>query len=125
MVVDDAFSEVRITNSLAMNWENVGVIIGISGKYFGSIIRIKPNKRVYFGRDYDFVDFIFDAEQTKISRRHCWIEYDDEHNRYKLRDCSKNGVYVNGCKQIPQAVCFLSKGDELQIADTEERFKLG
>lgn len=123
-MMEEQISEIILTKSLALNWEKTGAIIGISGKYIGTIFRIKPRKKIYIGRDYHFADFVL--EDTSVSRKHCWIEYDDKEEKYRFFDCSKNGVILNGEKNAERSkIILLSVGDEIRIANTKHIFKLG
>ncbi len=121
---EEPLSEVRITKSLAMNWDHAGAIVAVSGPYIGLILRIRPGRKIYFGRDYNEMDIVL--EEETISRCHCWIEYDDTRGRYLFYDCSKNGVTLNGGERVQKdTILYLSRGDELQMAGTDHIFKLG
>lgn len=120
----EPISEIRLTTSLALNREQTGAIIGISGKYIGTFFRIRPRKRILIGRDYNQVDFVLDEDS--ISRMHCWIEYDDTLGKYLFCDCSKNGVTLNHQRRLEKnKITTLSPGDELGFAKTANVFKLG
>lgn len=121
---DESLAELQLTKSLAMNWDKAGAIVAVSGTYIGMILRIRPNRRIYIGRDYHDMDIVL--EEDTISRCHCWIEYDDEQDCYRFWDCSKNGVTLNGTEQVEkETLLLLSHGDELRMAGTEHIFKLG
>lgn len=121
---EEHISEVVVTQSLALNWDRTGAVIGISGKYIGMIFRINPNQKIYIGRDYRLVDFVL--TDNDVSRQHCWIEYDAIQDRYFFCDVSKNGVIINGKRMREKdKIMLLSAGDEIQIANTKNIFKLG
>lgn len=121
---EEQISRIILTKSLALNWEKTGAIIGISGKYVGTIFRIKPRQKIYIGRDYHIVDFVL--EDAGVSRKHCWIEYDDGEEKYRFMDCSRNGVVLNGKDRAKTGeILLLSAGDEIRIANTTHIFKLG
>ncbi len=121
---EEPFSEIVVTESLALNWDKTGAIVGIAGKYIGAIFRIKPNQKIYIGRDFGQVDFVL--EDAGVSRMHCWIEYDARKDGYHFCDVSKNGVVINGKREHEtNKVLFLKHGDEIQIAKTKHIFKLG
>lgn len=110
--------------SLAATWPHTGAIIGVKGKYTGTIIRIKANQKIMVGRDPDMVDIVLD--DIAISRKHCKIEYSDTTQTYSICDVSSNGVLVNETFYLPKGEeVTLNKGDELRFGDTLHVFKLG
>lgn len=111
-------------SSLSTRWVKVGGIVGIAGKYVGAIIRIQPNQKIVFGRNAEQADFVLD--EAAVSRKHCWIQYDGEAEKYYVCDESANGVLVNEIYYLDKnRVVQLESGDEIRLADTENVFKLG
>lgn len=110
--------------SVLNKWADAGAVIGISGKYTGAIIRIKPDTKIVFGRNHELADFVLD--EPTVSRKHCWIQYDCTSRKYYVCDMSVNGVFVNGLNYLEKnCVVELNPEDELRFADTDNIFKLG
>lgn len=110
--------------SVSNRWNDTGAVVGIAGKYTGAIIRIQPNQKIVFGRNHEMADFVLD--EKAISRRHCWIQYDQSSRKYYVCDQSANGILVNETYYLEKdRVVELNSEDELRFADTENVFKLG
>lgn len=123
-IKDNKIVHVSKNDSLAKKWDNMGAIVGITGKYIGAIIRIKPNQKIVFGRNADVADFILD--DPDISRSHCWVQYDQDLQVYYVCDESANGTCVNNTYYLEKdRVVQLKSGDELRLAESENVFKLG
>lgn len=111
-------------SSLSKKWDTFGAVVGISGKYTGAIIRIRPNQKIVFGRNHEVADFVLDEQA--ISRKHCWVQYDSSTKKYYVCDQSTNGIFVNETYYLERdRVVQLNSGEELRFADTENVFKLG
>ncbi|MCI8508030.1 MAG: FHA domain-containing protein [Lachnospiraceae bacterium] len=113
-----------ITKSLALNYEQNGVIIFISGKLAGTIVRLNDGEKVTLGRDIGRAQIVI-ASDT-VSRVHCTITYYKDENVYVIFDISKNGVFMGrGQKIAHQTEIRLSSGEELWIGDETNRIQLG
>lgn len=105
---------------------------GLEGFYNGKVIPLGPNKLV-MGRDTKVANLIFGAEAGKVSRRHCEISYEAAQRKYRIKDFSKNGVFIHTCEagryvsqgNLPQNQdCLLAAGTIIDIGGGENRFRL-
>lgn len=70
-----------------------GYILGISGTYAGAVIAL-DGETVFFGRDPQRCQLVFDAQDKAISRVHCSVRYDEARDCFTLENYSKNGTYL-------------------------------
>lgn len=70
-----------------------GYVVGKNGAYAGAIISI-GNETVFFGRDPQQCQMVFDASQQQISRVHCSLRYDETLGCFLLENYSRNGTYL-------------------------------
>lgn len=85
-----------------------GYILGIRGTYAGAVIAL-DGETVFFGRDPQRCQMVFDAVDKAISRVHCSVRYDEERGCFTLENYSRNGT-------------FLEHGDRLQDGDAADLY---
>lgn len=115
-------NEWSITRSLAMNRKRSGAIIGVRGCRLGAMIRIQPDVEIILGRSPQS-DIQFD--DAKISRKHCGIVYSVISDSYSVYDYSKNGVFLEDGKRLPEgwntgllpgtALCLGTEGNMIRL----------
>lgn len=123
-VEEEAESDITVTKSIALNIEEKGAIVFVSGKLIGTIIRMKDEQAVTIGRDASKVNVLIDTDT--VSRVHCTITYHSISNTYSIYDMSKNGVFTaKGMRIEPNKEVRLNAGDELWIGNEMNRVRLG
>lgn len=114
----------RVTQSLVLNQEQSGAIVFTKGKLVGAIIRIKSNREIILGRSGNMADIVIN--DSKISRRHCSVLYDDKVKEYRIVDFSQNGLYTKDGSRLPAKTQVQVKpGDEIWIGSSDNIFQLG
>ncbi|MDD7112917.1 MAG: FHA domain-containing protein [Lachnospiraceae bacterium] len=100
-----------------------GVIKGVTGEYAGAEIVIRPGDKIRIGRSNDGNDLILN--NTKVSRHHCVITYDEFRGKYMVMDLSSNGVYYNHGIRLQKGINTpLDGGTVLYIGNEENAFEL-
>lgn len=100
-----------------------GVIKGVTGEYAGAEIVIRPGDKIRIGRSHDGNDLILN--NTKVSRHHCVISYDEFRGKYMVMDLSSNGVYYNHGIRLQKGMNTpLDGGTILYIGNEENAFEL-
>lgn len=84
---DEKVADVYLTQSLCMNQNRQGGIIGLKGTLIGRRIEIRNNVEVVLGRDPGQVDVVIHG--SKVSRMHCGIRFNYYGNDYTICDYSK------------------------------------
>ncbi len=72
-----------------------GYIVGRKGAYAGAVIALN-GETVFFGRDPQRCQIVFDAAEYMISRVHCSVRYDQERQCFILENYSRNGTFLKG-----------------------------
>jgi hypothetical protein len=101
-----------------------GVWLGLTGIYAGAEIPFADGESIKLGRLTDN-DLIYE-NQPKVSRHHCTISWDVSRKKFKFRDFSSNGSFVNGSDEcVPQNIdLWLEPGTEVSLGDDTNRFRL-
>ncbi len=111
-------------SSLNQMRKDHGALICVQGAYLGSIIRIRPEKKILIGRDGSVADMIVNL--PFVSRTHCSLLYHCDTMEYEVVDYSNNGTFVNGGKRLLQNEPYLLKaGTEICFGDKDTIYKLG
>lgn len=102
------------------------MIVGISGMYQGASFDVSDGKPVTFGRDPAVCNIVFDQFEAMISRVHCIVAFDGMNNSYRLRDISKNGVFIGNINNrvSPGADQTLRRGTVICLGSANNVFKL-
>lgn len=113
-----------VTRSLAMNQSECGALIGTKGFLLGRIIRLKSDTPYFLGRDASQCDV--EIKGDRVSRVHCSIIFNSKTHDYTIRDCSTNGVAVNGKYKLKKNTdVSLKPGSILLIGSEENQLRLG
>ena len=100
-----------------------GTLICTCGIYQGSIIRIKPEQRVFIGRSGSTADIVINLPM--VSRIHCEITYHETNREYVIIDYSSNGTFINGnTRLVPKHVYILKPETEISFGDPLTKYKL-
>lgn len=114
----------RVTQSLVLNQEQSGAIVFTKGRLVGAIIRIKSNREIILGRSGNMADIVIN--DSKISRKHCSVLYDDETKEYHIVDFSQNGLYTKDGNRLPTKTQVQVKpGEEIWLGSSDNIFQLG
>lgn len=115
-------NDYTITKSLAFRTEDNGAIIGTKGELLGVIYRMKQGEQLRLGREIRECQIVIN--NPNVSRVHCIVTR-VENDMYKLEDCSKNGVYVEGKLVGKGNIVDAHEGDRVCICDETIEFRLG
>ena len=100
-----------------------GIIKGVTGEYAGAEIVIRPGDKIRIGRSHDGNDLILN--NSKVSRHHCVISYDEYRGKYMVMDLSSNGVYYNHGIRLQKGMNTpLDAGTIIYIGNEENAFEL-
>lgn len=102
-----------------------GSITFLSGCCEGYQIPITPDAEIVIGKDPGVSQIVIGLEYARVSRKHCGVRYDANQHLYLVTDYSANGTYTTGGIRLePHTASYLEKGTVLQLADTDNRFRL-
>ena len=73
--------------------------MGLKGTYAGAVIAL-GGETIFFGRDPQRCQLVFDASDTTISRVHCSVRYDAERKCFILENYSRNGTFLEGDRPL-------------------------
>ena len=99
-------------------------IKAISGHFAGQQIKLKKNQ-LKIGRDATENQLVYPESFSKISRKHCVLEYDQATGNFTLIDFSSNGTFLaTGEKLISGKAYTLKPGEKFYLADPKELFEV-
>lgn len=103
-----------------------GNISFYGGNCAGYNIPIKSGTEVLIGKDPAICQIVIDRKYGKVSRKHCGVMYDAMNGVYMVTDYSSNGTFVVNGQRLPSnQVAYLEAGTTLNLAKTENAFRLG
>ena len=106
----------------------IGALIGETGVYSGSIMKIPSYSNFTIGRDPAECNLVISSDCKNVSRVHCHVEYDVINNCYLIRDCSSNGTVIkeaNGNKTLlKHQTAKATSGSIILVGDEKNSFKL-
>lgn len=103
-----------------------GRVTFTSGCCAGYSIPVVSGERLVIGKDPAQCSIVIDRSYKKVSRVHCIVEYDTMQDIYIVTDRSTNGTsVVGGHKLQPNSPSYLQAGTLLNLAGTDNTFKLG
>jgi len=101
-----------------------GYVLGLAGAYTGAVITLSEDT-VFFGRDPQQCQMVFDTSQSQISRVHCSLRYDKRARAFLLENYSKNGTFLeNGTRVEDGKPERLSFGMCFYLGDSRNAFQL-
>lgn len=102
--------------------KDTGYIIGITGAYAGAVIALE-GQTLFFGRDAQRCQLVFDEKDTTISRVHCSVRYNEAQGCFTLENYSGNGTYlVRGGRLEDGDAADLRSGDRFYLVDEGNLF---
>ncbi len=101
-----------------------GYIVGIRGPYAGAVIAL-DGETVFFGRDPQRCQLVFDPQGKQISRVHCSVRYDEERECFTLENYSRNGTFLmNGDRLNDGDAADLYSGDRFYLVEESCLFEV-
>lgn len=112
-----------VTKSYALQMqEDNGAVIGTKGEMLGITYRMKKGECLKIGRDGASCQILLTNPNT--SRVHCLV-YRLADGSYRIEDCSKNGVYVEGELVGRGNKRVAASGQRVWICSETTEFRLG
>ena len=100
-------------------------LLGLSGQWNGAQICDDLDDGFTIGRDAAQCNIVIMQNNSKVSRKHCTVAYDDVKDEYIVVDYSSNGTFLsNGTKLDAGVPTTLPSGTTLVIGDKDNMFKL-
>ncbi len=97
---------------------SVPVIVGVRGEYANQDLTVSQGEEIVMGRDAQKANLVFASE--KISKVHCRITFNRGENCYYVTDQSRNGVFIEGGRQLAVGKAErISRGTKIRIGDNE------
>lgn len=100
-------------------------IYGVSGTYKGFAIEIKDGEIIKIGRHPAFSDLVITEDNNKVSRTHCMISFSAAQDCFFVTDVSMNGTYVKKDRLAYNESVRVHPGTEIQLAHSNNIFRLG
>lgn len=104
-----------------------GALVGKSGVYEGSIIKITRNSTLTLGRDPKKCNVVISENNERVSRVHCHVSYDLIDNVYIIVDESTHGTIIQQGQNrvlIKGQSLNAHSGDVICLGDTKNCFEL-
>lgn len=101
-----------------------GSITGVAGLYVNQTFDLQPGEELIFGRDTSLSHIIFEANEEKISRKHCGVKFDAANNSYLVTDYSTNGTFLGDTRVGVNIPSFVSKGSVIALGNKQNQFRL-
>ena len=101
-----------------------GYIVGVRGPYAGAVIAL-DGETVFFGRDPQRCQLVFDPESKEISRVHCSVRFDEARGCFTLENYSRNGTFLmNGARLNDGDAADLYSGDRFYLVEESCLFEV-
>lgn len=99
-------------------------MIGISGHYAGQVIDLSKGQ-VTIGRDPRIAQLAYPQANSRISRKHCIVQYDKNNQRFVVQDTSSNGTFIYPHERLSYGQpVYLEPGARIFLGDTNEQYEL-
>lgn len=118
-----AFGDAKLQKSIQQSATGTGSIRVLSGDLRGKSISIPPGEVVSIGRIPNMVSLAVDTgnQNSKVSRKHCEIEFNAELDTYYVIDVSSNGTSLaDGTRLIRGARTPVRRGTEVILPDNNK-----
>jgi S1-C subfamily serine protease len=110
--------------SAVMPRKEKGYVVGRKGAYAGAVIALN-GETVFFGRDPQRCQLVFDASESMISRVHCSVRYDEERQCFTLENYSRNGTFLAGGRRLDDGdAADLRSGDSFYLVSESCLFEV-
>ncbi|MEH2928681.1 FHA domain-containing serine/threonine-protein kinase [Candidatus Ventrimonas sp. KK005] len=96
----------------------------VSGIYQGVRWKLPPGTVIRIGRSLKVSNIVISGEKA-ISKEHCRLYYDEGKNEFLLTDVSKNGVYVQNQRLVPNQEYHYAPNQQISLAGTVCTILLG
>lgn len=95
----------------------------LSGIYRGVQLKVSSAEPLILGSDSSVSQLIFYT--AGVSKKHCRIQYDVQHQNYLLTDYSREGVYLEDGSRLPMyQISQIQKGSIIQIGYSDNFIRL-
>ena len=99
-------------------------LVGVSGLFAGRVVDFTQGK-VVIGRDPHGSQLAYPSSNSRISRRHCIVKYEESSGRFILEDSSTNGTYIYPqARLISGQPVVLEAGSRFYLGDPSEQYEL-
>lgn len=106
--------------------EPEGMISFYGGSCAGYNIPIPSGAEILIGKDPAYCQVVIDRSYGKVSRKHCGVRFDSMNGIYMVTDYSSNGTFIVNGQRLPSGqAAFLEAGTTLNLAKTDNTFRLG
>jgi len=95
------------------------------GAFAGQVFPMQRNEELLIGRDSALAHVIVTGNNSKISRKHCGIRYDEQNFRYMVTDYSTNGTFLEDNRRlVANHPTPMPKGTIIYLGNRENAFQL-
>jgi len=95
------------------------------GAFAGHSFPMQRNEELLIGRDSALAHVIVTGNNSKISRKHCGIRYDEQNFRYMVTDYSTNGTFLEDNRRlVANHPTPMPKGTIIYLGNRENAFQL-
>jgi hypothetical protein len=99
-------------------------LIGISGYFAGRVVDLSQG-HIAIGRDPQSAQLAYPSSKSRISRRHCIVQYEENSRRFIIEDTSTNGTYIYPQKRLKQGQpVYLEPGTRFYLGEPKEQYEL-
>ena len=103
-----------------------GSVLFQSGEFASVEFPLPEGEKIVIGRDPNGSQIVLPASYTKVSAKHCAIEYVAKVNLYFVTDMSANGIfYANGARMPAGSRVAVKPGTRLMLADADCSVRVG
>ena len=96
----------------------------LTGSHAGVRWSLPVNTQVSIGRSVRLSNIVISGDLS-ISKEHCRLRYDEERNEFLLTDVSKNGVYVQNQRLMPNQQYRYTPNQQISLASSMCTILLG
>jgi len=99
-------------------------LVGVSGVVAGRVVDLTHGK-VVIGRDPHGSQLAYPSSNSRISRKHCIVRYEESSRRFILEDSSTNGTYIYPQARLTSGQpVYVEAGSRFYLGDPSEQYEL-
>jgi hypothetical protein len=104
--------------------KGVPKLVGVSGLFTGRVVDLTQGK-VVIGRDPHGSHLAYPSSNSRISRIHCIVRYEENSRRFILEDSSTNGTYIYPQARLTSGQpVYVEAGTRFYLGDPSEQYEL-